>query len=173
VTGDATVKYNVSTNQAVSLDSPKASVSTNYFYGKGTVTASATNVPPIGTPRRWVINGVTNNDPVVASFGTAGTHDMTLNVYDASGTNIVWTEIRRVHVETAQFTLINGVGPVWTIEWAARSGYVYQAQSTTNIISSWTPLFSPQTNVVNAVVSRVVTSPEPAAVFRLLESPKP
>lgn len=173
ISGDATMKYNVPVDQAVSLESPKAGISTNYFYGLGSVTASATNVAPLGTARRWIVHGITNNDPVTATFGTAGTHDMTLHVYDASGTNIVWTEIRRIHVETAEFTLINGIGPVWTIEWAARSGYVYRAESATNFTSTWTPLFLPQTNMVDDVVSQVVTSAVPAAVVRLLESPVP
>ena len=171
VTGDAVVKYHVAADQAITLGSPQAVVSTNYFYGAGTVSVSATNVLPLGTPRVWVVNGVTNSDPLSVTVNQAGTHEFILHVYDGSGTNLVWTEIRRVHVETAEFALISGVGPEWSIQWAARSGYVYQVESATNLSGSWNALTAPTTNVIDDVISGVVTNPAPTALFRLLESP--
>jgi len=173
LTGDAVVKYNVAADQAIAIGSPQAFVSTNYFYGQGTVSVSATNVLPLGTPRVWVVNGVTNNDPLSVTVRQAGTHELMLHVFDGTGTNRVWTEIRRVHVETAELALISGVGPEWSIQWAARSGYVYQVQSATNLTGSWTTLTTPTTNVIDDVISGVVTTPAPNALFRLLESPAP
>lgn len=173
LTGDAVVKYNVAADQAIALGSPQAVVSTNYFYGQGTVSVSATNVLPPGTPRVWVVNGVTNSDPLNVTVSLAGTHELKLHVYDGTGTNLVWTEIRRVHVETAELSLISGVGPEWSIQWAARSGYVYQVQSAISPTSAWSSLTAPTTNVMNDVVSGVVTTPAPNALFRLLESPIP
>jgi hypothetical protein len=173
LTGDAVVRYDVAVDQAIALGSPQAAVSTNYFYGAGTVSVSATNVLPLGTPRVWVVNGVTNSDPLSVTLNQAGTHELTLHVYDLTGTNRVWTEIRRVQVETAELQLIHGVGPVWSIQWAARSGYVYQVQSANTPTSVWNSLTTPTTNVINDVISGVVTNPAPNALFRLLESPVP
>ncbi len=173
LTGDAVVRYNVSASQAIDLGSPQAIVSTNYFYGAGTVMASATNVAPQGTVRRWVINGVTNNDPLNITLNLAGTHELILNVYDNAGTNIVWTEIRRVHVETAEMELISGTGPEWTIQWAARSGRVYQVQSAADATGIWSNVSAATTAQLDGATSGVVTSPMPQVMFRLSEFPMP
>lgn len=173
INGDAVVVRNVAINQAVLMGSPRAVVSTNYLYGAGTVTGSATNVAPLGTPRWWVVNGVTNNDPVTASFNQAGTQELVLHVADASGTNVVWTEIRRVLVETAELQLLGGPGPVWSVQWAARSGFVYRVQAATNGMDAWSTVSAATTAAATESVTGVVTAQATRAAFRLVEQPVP
>jgi len=173
INGDAVVVRNVAINQAMSVGVPRAVVSTNYLYGAGSVTGSATNVTPLGTPRWWVVNGMTNSDPVTASFNQAGTQEMVLHVTDASGTNVVWTEIRRVLVETAELQLLSGPGPVWSVQWAARSGFVYRVQAATNGVGAWTSISAVTTAVVTEAVTGVVTAEAASAAFRLVEQPVP
>ncbi|HMO05475.1 MAG TPA: CRTAC1 family protein [Kiritimatiellia bacterium] len=173
INGDAVVVRNVAINQAMSVGVPRAVVSTNYLYGAGSVTGSATNVTPLGTPRWWVVNGVTNSDPVTASFNQAGTQEMVLHVTDASWTNVVWTEIRRVLVETAELQLLSGPGPVWSVQWAARSGFVYRVQAATNGVGAWTSISAVTTAVVTEAVTGVVTAEAASAAFRLVEQPVP
>lgn len=94
VTGDATVYTNVSGDQAISLPSPTATVSARMLSIGQSVTATSNESAPV----EWEVGGNIFADPVTTSFATSGTKEFNLNVYDASMSEIVRTEIIRVEV---------------------------------------------------------------------------
>ena len=120
--GDATVIPNVGGNQHVLVPSPVSTVSARDVELNEVVTAEASAE---SLPVDWTIEGVTYADPVAISFNTVGEKDLTLNVYDASGTNVVRQEILRISVQSPEI-----VSPVpgsiltadtVTFDWTANS----------------------------------------------------
>ncbi|MDH3440803.1 MAG: CRTAC1 family protein, partial [Gammaproteobacteria bacterium] len=101
VTGDATIIPNVAANQQVAIPSPVATVSSRVINLNESVTGDASPEP---MPVDWDVDGTTHADPVTVSFDTGGVKNLTLNVYDASGSTVVRQEVIRVTVLAPEIT---------------------------------------------------------------------
>jgi hypothetical protein len=172
VNGAATLVENVAANTNVSLPSPAATVSTNAIRPGELFTAWATNVPPLGTPRYWIVNGVSNADPLVTTLYSGATNDLRLRVFDGSGTNLVRTELHRVRVRDTEVGALGRyfLPNQWFLIWSYESGRVYRMQWSTNGIDGpWTNASSLFTPTDSGAYFLTVTSTAPNAVYRVLE----
>jgi hypothetical protein len=101
ITGDATFLVDVPADQALSLSSPRATVSKRSALVGEAITASGEGVEPLGVPREWVIGGQTFSDPVSISFASPGPKELRLNLYEPDGTTLLRGEILRIIVEAS------------------------------------------------------------------------
>ena len=167
--GDATVLWNVPSNTTVSLPSPRASLSTNSLKPGQVLTANATNVPPLGTHREWVVDGVTNADPLNTAFYSGTNRELRLNIYDTNNAAILFSELRRVTVRTPNVAILNRTATnKWDILWSFDAGRTFKVQMSTNALGSWEDASTTQT-AFGPLWFATVTSAAPSALFRILE----
>jgi hypothetical protein len=101
VDGDATIIPDVAADQRISVPSNVGTVSSKSVALDESITADASAEP---NPKEWEAEGVIYSDPATISFDTGGIKDVTLLVYDATGTTVVRKEVFRIDVAAAEIT---------------------------------------------------------------------
>lgn len=99
--GDETLLFDLAVDQAITVDSPRSTVSKRCIApGESVVMTADPADYPVGANLEWSIDGTPYPNPGVGSFATTGTKTIRLDVYDASvPTLLLRSEL--FHVEVA------------------------------------------------------------------------
>ena len=99
VNGDATVLTNVSVDQAISIPSASAILSSRSVKVGQAVLAASSLASPFEVPGDWVVDGESYADPVTITFDTPGFKELQLSIHSADGSSRLRTEVLRITVE--------------------------------------------------------------------------
>jgi len=171
--GDGVAIFDVIADQALSLPSPLATVSTRRVLPGQQVTASAA---AITNWVEWLVDGSTHTDPVSVSFTNTGMQDLVLNVHASEGGALLWREIIRVQVlELAGIVDFEELWPLGDLElsWSQEAARLYRIESTESLMEpAWRDLGLPTWALETAVGSDFVANLlEPAEFFRVVADP--
>lgn len=172
--GDAVIHFNVPTDQAITLPSPLATISKRRVLPGQPVTASAA---AITHAVEWVVEGVPHADPVNVLFTNVGIHELTLNVYEAGGPELLWQEVLRV--EVVGLSQIDSFARVaepesYTLGWEADAGQLYHLESSTNLTAAdWQNENQPTIQGSPGAVALTITNRSKSGeFFRIVVDPK-
>jgi hypothetical protein len=176
-TEDRTVLNQVAGDGNISIPSPAAVVSTRIAEPGESVTFSAANVLPLGTPREWIADGPVLPDPLVTSFTNEGPREVQLNLYDPGGTTLLRSEFYRITVRSGLALSIHagaGLGPASTLHWDAIAGETYRVQSCSDLTAGvWSTFGEPLVAAASGPREVALPTHEPALNFRVVDDSGP
>jgi len=98
VNGDATLVMGIGVDQAVTLQSPVAKISSRKVEVGDQVTAMVADDVPKLQILKWVIGNTEHDDPVTYTFNTPGEETLRLNRLAPDGETLLYSEIYRIQV---------------------------------------------------------------------------
>ncbi|MDA0766810.1 MAG: CRTAC1 family protein [Verrucomicrobia bacterium] len=113
--GDETLLPDVSVDQAITVESPCATVSSRCVVPGESVTMTADSADyPVGASLEWSIGGTSYANPGMVTFATTGTKTLRLDVYDGTiPTLLLRTELLQVEVANPPLDTDSDLIPDW------------------------------------------------------------
>ena len=167
--GDAVIRFDTAPDQTISVLSAKATLSSRRLVPGQSVTASAAGYT---NPVEWVVDGMTNADPVTVAFTNPGVHELVLNVGETGSSTLLSREILRVEVlDFAPITAIDAMpaGGV-NVGWQAVHGELHRVERCSDVnAATWSsaapPLVATRSEIRTLTFTNTISS---SSYFRVI-----